>query len=79
MVAASLVNSPSGGCVESVVTFATQRFFGEDIIRLLGLRWFTACKRDVFSANPGFLVGCFFGGLTDEGMTCTDLGVEQGL
>src|SRR6266496_4021333 len=31
IVAASLVNKPSGGCVESVVTFATQRFFGGDI------------------------------------------------
>ena len=27
MVEALFVNSPSGGCVESVVTFATQRFF----------------------------------------------------
>jgi len=26
-VAASLLNRPSGGCVESVVTFATHRFF----------------------------------------------------
>src|SRR5438552_1422873 len=31
MVAASLVNKPSGGCVDSVVTLAAQRFFGGDI------------------------------------------------
>jgi hypothetical protein len=45
MVEALFVNSPLGGCVESVVTLATQRFFFPELFFPDGIR--TSSKRPV--------------------------------
>jgi len=52
IVAASLVNSPFGGCVESVFTVATHRLFGseQESVKVLILGGFLQCRFLVLKA-----------------------------